>query len=914
MAPRTSLWLLASSLGLIAGLTACGDVHEIPAVDLGTDAGRDAATLCTASTQCSDGLWCNGAETCAPGTSGADARGCVAGTPPSCALGSVCDESTDACDGCASIDNDGDGESACTDCDDNDPNRYHGNTEVCDYPVNKDEDCDPTTFGSKDDDGDGYVDARCCNGASCGTDCDDTRGGVHPGVPEVCNGRDDDCNGLIDDDGVQVQGYLDADRDLYGAGSLIWACAGPGLSAVGTDCDDVPPGGGSASPALQEVLGDGIDNDCDGVIDETGGAPALWYLDADGDGYGTGAPVSSATVLVGYALLAGDCDDTNAAINPAAAEQCNGLDDNCNGLADYRLGVNDFEDDDGDGYVDVACGGPANDCDDGDPATYPGAPELCDGRDNDCDGVVDEGACGVSVDGGVVDAGVRDSGAVDLGVADMGAADAGPPPTVCIPGNPTIVVRASFSRGLTTDGYNTTWATVRHARLSGGTPGPGYIRCDPSGPIFDAYVQTRAVGAYRFLDGSSLPGAGILRMAVQFPAVPLPAGAHATSARLLVPRAGDIPIDSSYPLDLHVVTFDRSGIDVACSDHGLERWGAATLGHLANANLAALGSSSYIALSGPALARIEARTPFELGIRAGADLQDIEPSSVAAVGQYTNYFVPPECRGTDLDCMPEAVQIEVTCSFDPPPTCAWNAPFESVTKIAVAIPAGGVPAGLAVANNESEIWLGTSPAFDLYSLHRPGDEDFVASSLSAGAEANAQPFLTRDGLSLFWSRGAPTMTTADIFTATRATLAAPFGPAAAVAAVNSAAAEESPWVTAGGMYISRGRLYFAARSGGSFAAPTPLALTGPGTASKWPVVTDDDLTIYWSETLAGGDAGEIYVAHRATLGAAFGTPQRVVGVPSFPASDESPHWISPDSCRMYLVAQGQMYVATRTPI
>ena len=72
----------------------------------------------------------------------------------------------------------------------------------------------------------------------------------------------------------------------------------------------------------------------------------------------------------------------------ASPEVCDGIDNDCNGIADLRLGTNDFEDDDGDGIGDARCGG--QDCDDRDPRTAEGADEVCDGVDNDCDGIVDE--------------------------------------------------------------------------------------------------------------------------------------------------------------------------------------------------------------------------------------------------------------------------------------------------------------------------------------------------------------------------------------------------------------------------------------------------------------------------------------------------------------------------------------------
>ena len=134
--------------------------------------------------------------------------------------------------GCVDTDGDGHGAAPCgDDCDDTDSTRFTGAVEVCDY-TGHDEDCDDTTFGSKDDDEDGYVDSRCCNGDACARDCDDTRGGAHPGLAEVCNRRDDDCNGVVDEE-LTVTGYADHDRDLYGAGPEIMACPGGCIGGAG---------------------------------------------------------------------------------------------------------------------------------------------------------------------------------------------------------------------------------------------------------------------------------------------------------------------------------------------------------------------------------------------------------------------------------------------------------------------------------------------------------------------------------------------------------------------------------------------------------------------------------------------------------------------------------------------------------
>lgn len=243
-----------------------------------------------------------------------------------------------------------------------------------------------------DNDGDHYV---------APTDCDDTDASIHPGATETCNGRDDNCDGVTDADAVDISTwYVDSDHDSYGAvepGTV--ACNQPhGTTLWGGDCNDGDP---AVHPNAAERC-DGVDHNCSGSESDAQDAE-WWYLDADEDGWGNAA-ARACEPPVAHVDTSGDCDDANPDIHPAAAEVCDTVDNDCDRETDESDAADAatwYLDADGDSYgvteqTRLACDLPAGfaaepgDCDDSDEDAWPGAPERCDGADNDCDGTTDE--------------------------------------------------------------------------------------------------------------------------------------------------------------------------------------------------------------------------------------------------------------------------------------------------------------------------------------------------------------------------------------------------------------------------------------------------------------------------------------------------------------------------------------------
>lgn len=173
---------------------------------------------------------------------------------------------------------------------------------------------------------------------SVGGDCNDSNASINPNATEICDGIDNDCDGLADDGLLFAMYYVDADGDGFGDEATgVESCSQPqNTITVGGDCDDAND---QIYPGATEIC-DAVDNDCDGSTDE-GLTFITYYTDADNDGFGTGSTGLSFCENPGPGFSANnqDCNDTNGQINPNATDILdNGIDENCDGVDGY-LGI-----------------------------------------------------------------------------------------------------------------------------------------------------------------------------------------------------------------------------------------------------------------------------------------------------------------------------------------------------------------------------------------------------------------------------------------------------------------------------------------------------------------------------------------------------------------------------------------------
>ena len=176
------------------------------------------------------------------------------------------------------------------------------------------------------------------DGVFSDVDCDDADPTIFPGADELCDGQDNDCDTEVDEDPIDAATwYADTDGDTWGdPDSSMESCnGGPGWVADAGDCDDTAP---AVHPDAPEVC-DGIDNDCDSLIDGPDAVDAvLVYVDADGDGFGDpDSPVTTCDPS-GYVADNTDCDDSDWSIYPGAPELWyDGVDSDCEGTEDPSI-------------------------------------------------------------------------------------------------------------------------------------------------------------------------------------------------------------------------------------------------------------------------------------------------------------------------------------------------------------------------------------------------------------------------------------------------------------------------------------------------------------------------------------------------------------------------------------------------
>ena len=351
----------------------------------------------------------------------------------------------------AAVDMDKDGYPAGFDCNDNDPSIHPGAKEIC--GDNIDQDCDKKDTSARDCDADGDRYTIAMN------DCDDTNPAISPGVLERCDMIDNNCNGMVDEGfGVGVD-----------CANGVGACQVHSTTVCSASHVDVVCGGKPGAPQAETC--NGIDDDCNGRIDDVpGGATTGDVANCGGCNVACAAlPNSVPACVMGGCVSACAMGFIDADRNPAngceckltnnGVETCDGLDNDCNGVIDDGVGGTYYPGPAGTVGVGV-CSAGVQLCMNGRLQPLPTRPptlpsmEVCNGQDDDCNGKVDDGfdfqnddkncgGCGVTCAAGMhcqqgrcpmsanVDGGAGNTGTAGNTGSDGGAGQGGfVPPTV----------------------------------------------------------------------------------------------------------------------------------------------------------------------------------------------------------------------------------------------------------------------------------------------------------------------------------------------------------------------------------------------------------------------------------------------------------------------------------------------------
>lgn len=318
-----------------------------------------------------------------------------------------CNRQVDELDTC---DNDGDGvinkcdkapDNSCDTIDQVSTNCYYDND------LDKHSDCSITSSMSTADPTQCAIVQICAQSGGSSDACAEILTGEGTGeYTDIlgCGDCNDNDSAAYDPEDCEAHYCEDKDGDGDGdpAGEIEIDYRNPIPAGHVKDCTDCNDYDATINPSAVDICGDGIDSNCDKKSEEM----QSYCRDADGDKHGDPATSQEhrecdGDIPLGYVASCDDCNDKDASIYPGAPETCTS-DKNCDGKKEPELLY--YPDADGDGHGDNTSGSgvfqcepseerpvkEADDCNDQDPSIYPGAKEVCDGKDNDCNYKIDD--------------------------------------------------------------------------------------------------------------------------------------------------------------------------------------------------------------------------------------------------------------------------------------------------------------------------------------------------------------------------------------------------------------------------------------------------------------------------------------------------------------------------------------------